>query len=131
MEILIPIDEKELNNLEKDILSDILKFKNILISLSETVMRIKYEVAFGEISISLSCIIFSLIGVIGLEIVTKPITWVFIGATFIIIILYWFLDSFLVELGKSGKISVLMSTFGALLLTSFIISSKKLIRLSS
>ena len=69
MEIPIPIDEKELNNLEKDILSlDILKFKKYINQLErDGVSGIKYEVAFWQkISISLSCIIFSLIGVIGL-----------------------------------------------------------------
>ena len=118
--ITLSLQEKNIKNLEKDILSlNVLKFKRYIDQLDrDGVSSIRYKVLFWQkISISLSCIVFSIIGLMGLTNSNKrsQTMGASIGLTFVIVLSYWFLDSFLIELGKNAKINLYLSTFGSLL----------------
>jgi len=117
--ISIPLNKKDIRNLEQDILSlNIVQFKKYINQLDKDgVGSNRYKVTFWQkISICLSCIVFSMIGLTGLTNSNKrsKSMGASIGLTIIIVIAYWFLDSFLVELGKNSKINIYLSTFGAL-----------------
>ena len=116
----IPIKKEELKNLEEDILGlNIFQFKKYINQLDKDgVNSSKYEVLFWQkISISLSCLIFAALGLLGLNNSNKRSQTIgaSIGVTFIIVLLYWFFDSFLVELGKNSKLNIYLSTFGSLI----------------
>lgn len=129
--INIPISQNELKNLEEDILSlNIFRFRRYINQLDrDGVNSTRYKVNFWQkISVAISCVIFSFIGLLGLNNSNKrsQSMGASIGLTFIIIIIYWFLDSFFIELGKNSKINTLLSTFGALLITVVFISLTRL-----
>ena len=122
----VPVSKKELINLEQDILGlNIIKFNKYINQLDKDgVNSTRYKVTFWQkISVAISCIIFSFIGLSGLGNSNKrsQSMGASIGLTFVIVLFYWFLDSFFVELGKNSKLNIYLSTFGALLTaTTFI-----------
>ena len=94
----------------------------------------RYSVVFWQkISISISCVIFSIIGVLGLNKSNKRSQSLgsSIGLTLVVVILYWFLESFLLELGKSAKINVFLAAFGAMLLFVAVILISKFKEITS
>jgi lipopolysaccharide export system permease protein len=131
MEVIIPLEKKEIKNLEQDILSlNIIKFKQYIDQLEKDgVSSTRYRVTYWQkVSISMSCIIFSLIGLLGLNNSNKRSQSIgaSIGITFVIVLSYWFLDSLFIELGKNSKINIYISTFGSLLVAVALLTSIRL-----
>ena len=122
----VPVSKKELVNLEQDILGlDIIRFKKYINQLDrDGVNSTRYKVTFWQkVSVGISCVVFSFIGLLGLGNSNKrsQSMGASIGLTFVIVLFYWFLDSFFIELGKNSKLNIYLSTFGALLTaTAFI-----------
>ena len=129
--IELPIKISDLKNLEQDILSlNIMQFKKYINKLHDDgVSNTRYLVIFWQkLSTGFSCIIFSIIGIFGLANSNKRSQSLgfSIGVTFIIVIFFWFFDSFLIELGKNGKINVFVSSFGALFAASIAMMALKI-----
>ena len=122
----LPIHGEDLKSIEEDILSlNILRFKKYINQLDKDgVNSTRYKVTFWQkITVSMSCIVFALMGLTGLTNSNRrsQSTGASIGITFVIVLAYWFMDSFLIELGKNSKLNTYVAAFGSLIVSSLLL----------